>query len=62
MHPFTCGGTTGDGRDCRHDLVATEDGWVCPACAYTQNWAHDFMADFSWKATYDAMRLPWKTD
>lgn len=24
-------------------LIATEKGWVCPVCDYTQNWAHDFM-------------------
>jgi hypothetical protein len=39
-HPFTCG------NDSRHrDLVATRDGWICPDCDYTQNWAHGFMAD-----------------
>lgn len=27
------------------NLIATEDGWICPACDYKQNWAHDFMAD-----------------
>lgn len=41
MHPFTCGVGTG-----RHlDLVATEAGWICPDCDYTQDWAHGFMAD-----------------
>ena len=45
-HPFTCP---------RHDsaevgetvLTATRDGWVCPreGCDYTQDWAHDYMAD-----------------
>jgi hypothetical protein len=39
FHPFTCGG---DG--CRANLVATTDGWRCPNCDYTQDWAHDFMA------------------
>jgi len=38
MHPFTCG--AGDGQS----LVATEAGWVCPVCDYTQDWAHAFMA------------------
>lgn len=39
MHPFTCGGD-----ECREVLVATENGWKCPNCDYTQNWAHPFMA------------------
>jgi hypothetical protein len=39
FHPFTCGC---DG--CRSVLVATEEGWVCPDCDYTQDWAHGFMA------------------
>lgn len=25
-------------------LIATEAGWVCPHCSYTQDWAHAFMA------------------
>ena len=24
-------------------LIATENGWLCPVCGYTQNWAHSFM-------------------
>lgn len=41
MHPFTCGS-----EDCRAVLVATPEGWTCPAgCGYTQDWAHDFMAN-----------------
>lgn len=43
-HPFTCG-TDG----CGHDLKATASGWICPACAYTQDWAWPFMADGSWR-------------
>lgn len=50
VHPFTCG------NDDLHDydsfmankvLKATEQGWVCPNpnCGYTQDWAHDFMAE-----------------
>lgn len=36
FHPYTCG-------NCREDLVATENGWICssPVCGYTQNWAHN---------------------
>lgn len=41
FHPFTC-------DKCRTDLVAREDGLFCPACPYTQIWAHSFMSDWSW--------------
>lgn len=34
FHPYTCG------YDSRHILVATREGWKCPECDYTQNWAH----------------------
>lgn len=45
FHPFTCG-TDG----CRDDLIATGEGWRCPSCMkHEQNWAHTFMADWSWK-------------
>lgn len=49
VHPFTCL-NRGDGKH-RHifndlgTLIATENGWMCPCCDYTQNWAHDFMFD-----------------
>lgn len=33
----------------RH-LLATPEGWVCSTCEYTQDWAHDWMADRSWEA------------
>lgn len=38
-----------------HILVAAEDGWFCEICKgfcninVTQNWCHDWMADWSWK-------------
>jgi hypothetical protein len=36
FHEYTCG------NDSSHKiLVATEKGWHCPDCDYTQNWAHD---------------------
>lgn len=46
MHPFTCG--SGNRTDEKHTdgegiLVATENGWICPFCDYTQDWAHPFM-------------------
>lgn len=45
VHPFTCGT-----EECRADLVATKDGWICDYChLHKQDWAHDFMADGSWK-------------
>lgn len=43
-HPFTCSnrgdGNHGDGEGV---LEAMENGWKCPHCSYTQDWAHDFM-------------------
>lgn len=43
FHPFTCpnrseGHTNGV-------LTPTAQGWACPECDYTQDWAHDFMVD-----------------
>lgn len=49
FHPFTCGTKEKHGRGDAEELVATLDGWVCPSCDYTQNWAHEFMKDGSWK-------------
>lgn len=52
VHPFTCGkrDTPDHKLDAKvhgkHDhgiLIATTNGWQCPVCDYTQNWAHDFM-------------------
>lgn len=48
MHPFTCG--SGNRTDSNHldgqgKLVATESGWICPFCEYTQDWAHSFMLE-----------------
>jgi hypothetical protein len=57
FHPFTCGGDRGDYNHVLYSvqhgesetglLVATTQGWICPACSYTQNWAHEFMARIS---------------
>jgi hypothetical protein len=54
-HPFTCGNDRSDkahkGYATAHDfpdnglLVATQEGWVCPVCRYTQSWAWEFMTD-----------------
>lgn len=55
VHPFTCG--SGNRMDAEHQiqqanrggdfgqLIASTNGWFCPACSYRQTWAHDFMAD-----------------
>lgn len=48
FHPFTCGNRDGHPMDPEGDygvLVATEAGWVCRHCDYTQTWAHSWMAD-----------------
>ena len=38
FHPYTCG------NDSRHPVLrATPDGWVCDACDYRQDWAHDLL-------------------
>lgn len=46
-HPFTCpsrgDGAHGDEGGDRGVLVATEGGWICPHCDYTQDWAHASM-------------------
>lgn len=48
MHPFTCFNWGDGSHRWATDLgvlVATEQGWVCPDCNYTQDWAHEFMLD-----------------
>lgn len=42
VHEFTC--PHGENHQDRI-LVATASGWRCRWCDYTQDWAHDFMAD-----------------
>lgn len=47
MHPFTCANRSDSPHRETTDrgvLVATEAGWICPDCDYTQDWAHAFMA------------------
>jgi len=41
-HPFTCGN-----NGCGDELVAHEEGWKCPSCDYTQDWAHEHMTLFT---------------
>ena len=58
FHPFTCGHCRDlmvggvPFRECL--LVATEAGWTCPTCDYTQDWAWKFMAA-------PLVDLPWST-
>jgi rubrerythrin len=58
FHPFTCGGNRTDEAHTKYQkehggdfgqLVATEEGWVCPVCGYTQNWAHSSMVELGQK-------------
>jgi hypothetical protein len=60
LHPFTCAesgdGNHGEEGGDRGTLIATVDGWVCPFCAYTQDWAHGFMAD----PTRTSQPHPWE--
>lgn len=54
VHPFTCGasephpvGPPGSDsfkhRETNRTLIAENDGWHCPTCRYTQDWAWDAM-------------------
>lgn len=55
-HPFTCA-YRGDGSHPYNAvLIATEDGWICPHCPYTQNWAHTEMTDNAWKELRNALK------
>ena len=49
FHEFTCGSDA-------TVLMAREDGWHCPACTYTQDWAYEPMADESWRTRPDSNR------
>jgi hypothetical protein len=39
VHPYTCENWHGEPVE-RRNLVATNDGWICRHCTYTQKWAH----------------------
>lgn len=41
VHEFTCA----NNHEGNRVLIASAEGWKCPSCDYTQNWAHAFMAD-----------------
>jgi hypothetical protein len=50
FHPYTCGNDDCHGVKGQHaSLVARADGWHCPACDYTQEWAHASTAGGSWR-------------
>lgn len=67
VHPFTCGG---DRMDDAHrkaqaerggdfgELVATRTGWKCPACDYTQDWAHPHMFKGAPPDPFASLRKP----
>lgn len=64
FHPFTCGSgrrTDKDHLDGEGLLVLGEGGLRCPYCDYTQQWAHEFMLNGSWKETEDKMKNVWLT-
>lgn len=48
FHPYTCGNRERAGHPFEETygdhgvLCPTIEGWVCPYCGYTQDWAHDF--------------------
>lgn len=43
VHPFTCRDRGDGSHEGESELLATENGWVCSQCPYTQNWAYGFM-------------------
>ena len=48
QHQFTCGAEVYCGKNWPEPcatLIATPDGWRCPNCVYTQDWAWDWMFD-----------------
>ena len=57
FHPFTCYSSGPPDRCERRlqksdgELTATLEGWVCACGFYTQQWAHDFMAQPSSAST-----------
>lgn len=56
MHPFTCAGEGCKDEIGDRPLRAAADGWHCTHCGYTQDWAHCFMADGSWRGYAEDIR------
>jgi hypothetical protein len=50
-HAFTCR----DGH-CRGILVVTPQGWTCPECLYTQDWAYTWMTDGTWRGDQEILK------
>lgn len=46
FHPFTCPNP----HDGNRDLLATESGWICELCGYTQSWAIQMAVDVGRRA------------
>lgn len=44
FHEFNCGGKNHP-KDSDKILIATNEGWICPNCNYTQKWAWEGMAN-----------------
>ncbi len=40
VHPYTCNTKEKHSEGQDNKLIATKQGWGCPSCNYTQNWAH----------------------
>jgi hypothetical protein len=49
FHPFTCPNWADREHPKIGILTAVRDGWFCRQCDYTQDWAHDWMANWKWK-------------
>lgn len=62
FHPFTCGGDRTDKYhlDGEGVLVATIEGWKCPYCPYTQDWAYEFMTSSNPRKTFIDLEERWK--
>jgi hypothetical protein len=50
-HAFRCAN-----EPCACLLVATEAGWICPQCSYTQDWAHAWMVEGTWRGSQAVLR------
>lgn len=47
-HEFTC-------PRCGSTLIPRTNGWICWRDDYTQDWAHEFMTNWRWKAVSRVM-------
>jgi hypothetical protein len=44
FHPYTC-----PNDHPMLELTPTKEGWVCVLCGYTQDWAHTWTVNGSWR-------------